>query len=250
MDKRAIAIFDSGVGSISVINTLRDVLNENIIYLADSKHHPYGTKDQNVLKDIISNTINYLLNYNPKVIIVGSVTPTLTILDQVRILTETPLFGIYLPLEEAVNISSNITILGTRTLIKSNKLSELIKPYINKANFRMVNASHLINSIEKGAFEAMDQSIKELELSDLVILSSTHLSIIKDRFEAIHKEVKFIDGINNTVEQVRSYLTNHEMLADNGGWIKCLVSRDMQAFEEVASRFIKDVKFEEVELPF
>ncbi len=248
MDKRPIAVFDSGLGSISIVKALSDKLNkENILYLADRKHHPYGIKEPRVLKDIISNTINYLLNYDPKVIIVGSITPTLTILDQIRIYTETPIFGIHLPIEEAVSISSNITILGTRTLIRSNRLCELIKPYIIRANFKKVNASHIIKLIEEG--KSVDQSIKELQLSDLVILSSTHLSLIKDRFETIHN-AKFIDGINNTIEQVKSYLTNHDMLADNEGWIKAMVSKDVTSFRDIASKFIDNLRFEEVELSF
>lgn len=251
MDRRSIAVFDSGLGSISVIKALKDALNkENILYLADRKHHPYGTKDQRVLKDIISNTINYLLNYNPKVIIVGSVTPTLTILDHIRIDIERPIFGIYLPIEEAVNISSDITILGTRTLIRSDRLCELIKPYITRASFKKMNASGIINSIEKGAFDKLDQSIEELELSNPTILSSTHLSLIKDKFEEIHENIRFIDGINNTVEQVKSYLTNHDMLADNEGWIKAMVSRDISSFRDIASRFIDNIEFEEVNLSF
>jgi glutamate racemase len=248
VDKRPIAVFDSGLGSISIVKALSDKLNkENILYLADRKHHPYGIKEPRVLKDIISNTINYLLNYDPKVIIVGSITPTITILDQLRIETDIPIFGIYLPIEEAVNISSNITILGTRTLIRSNRLCELIKPYIIRANFRKVNASHIIKCIEEGM--SVDPSIKELQLSDLVILSSTHLSLIKDKFEAIH-DAKFIDGINNTVGQVEAYLTNHDMLVDNEGWIKAMVSKDLISFKSIASKFIDNLRFEEIELSF
>ena len=247
MDKRSIAVFDSGLGSISVILALRRALGkENIIYLADRKNHPYGTKDQRILKDIISNTINYLLNYDPKVIIVGSVTPTLTILDQVRIDVEVPIFGIYLPIEEAVSISDNITILGTRTLIRSSNLDELIKPYITKANFKKVNASSIIRKVEEGRFEEIDRLIEALELTEVVILSSTHLSLIRDRFEAIHKDIRFIDGINNTVEHVKSYLTNHDMLADNEGMIRALVNKDVSSFIDIARRFINNIEFEEI----
>jgi glutamate racemase len=251
VDNRPIAVFDSGLGSISVIKLLMNSLRkENIIYLADRKHHPYGLKDQRVLKDIISNTIDYLLNYDPKLIIVGSITPSMTVLDQIRVDLEIPLFGIYLPIEDAVKLSSDITILGTRTLLKSNRLDELLKSHIVRADFRKVNASNIIRKVEEGAFDEIDKLIKDLELSNLTILSSTHLSLIKDRFEEIHRDVRFIDGIDNTIEQVRSYLTYHDMLADNQGLVKALVSKDVESFKIIADRFIKGLDVEEVSLSF
>ena len=45
MDDRPIGIFDSGIGGISILNNLKDILpNENFIYLADNKNCPYGSK--------------------------------------------------------------------------------------------------------------------------------------------------------------------------------------------------------------
>src|SRR3972149_1810552 len=83
--KNPIAIFDSGVGSLSIIKEVRKLLpNENYIYLADKKHFPYGGKTHNDLLNIIQNTIEFLLKYfKPKLIVLASNTPSIQILHKI-----------------------------------------------------------------------------------------------------------------------------------------------------------------------
>src|ERR1051325_6128978 len=61
MINNPICVFDSGLGSLSIIRELRrEIPHENLLYLADRSHFPYGTKQDNELRGIITNTINYL----------------------------------------------------------------------------------------------------------------------------------------------------------------------------------------------
>ena len=51
MDARAIGIFDSGLGGLTVVKEIKRVLpNENIIYLGDTARVPYGTRSREVVK--------------------------------------------------------------------------------------------------------------------------------------------------------------------------------------------------------
>ena len=66
-----IGFFDSGLGGVAVLKEALDTgLSENIYYLGDTKNTPYGTKDENFVKEVINDNINYLigLNCNPIVI--------------------------------------------------------------------------------------------------------------------------------------------------------------------------------------
>ena len=75
-----IAVFDSGLGSVSIIRPIQKIMKSEIIYFADQKNFPYGTKNQQELDKIIKSTI-CLLNkkFNPDLIVVGSNTPTLVL---------------------------------------------------------------------------------------------------------------------------------------------------------------------------
>ncbi|NDF27530.1 MAG: hypothetical protein EB153_08290, partial [Nitrosopumilaceae archaeon] len=58
-----IAVFDSGLGSLSVIQSIQQATKSEIIYFADQKNFPYGKKTKQDLKKIIKNTITkYIKN--------------------------------------------------------------------------------------------------------------------------------------------------------------------------------------------
>jgi Glutamate racemase len=73
-----IAIFDSGLGSLSIIKEIRKVSKNEIIYFADQKNYPYGKKSQAQLHTIIQKSIKMLKeNFSPDIIVVASNTPSL-----------------------------------------------------------------------------------------------------------------------------------------------------------------------------
>ncbi|MEM4192732.1 MAG: hypothetical protein QXR04_02235, partial [Candidatus Nitrosocaldus sp.] len=69
-----ICVFDSGLGSISVIKVLMDEMpKEHIVYFADRSNYPYGLKSREELRDIVGRGIRRLEGYDPKCIIVASI---------------------------------------------------------------------------------------------------------------------------------------------------------------------------------
>ncbi len=83
MINNPVAVFDSGIGSLSIIQELKkEIPNENLLYFADKAHFPYGNKSPTQLRDIIISTINYLERYKPKITVIASNTPSIAIFDQ------------------------------------------------------------------------------------------------------------------------------------------------------------------------
>ena len=73
-----IVVFDSGLGSLSVINAIREATLSNMIYFADQRYFPYGVRSVQDLRKIITERIAMLEEkFKPEMIIVGSNTPTL-----------------------------------------------------------------------------------------------------------------------------------------------------------------------------
>ncbi|MDC0451443.1 glutamate racemase, partial [Nitrosopumilus sp.] len=73
-----IVVFDSGLGSLSIIKEIQKIGKNDIIYFADQKNYPYGVKSQAQLSTIIKKTINLLEEkFKPDIIVVASNTPSL-----------------------------------------------------------------------------------------------------------------------------------------------------------------------------
>ena len=61
MTNNPVAVFDSGIGSLSIIRELkREVPYEDLLYFADRAHFPYGGKSHQELRELMVNTIGYL----------------------------------------------------------------------------------------------------------------------------------------------------------------------------------------------
>ena len=126
-----IAIFDSGFGSLSIIKPIQKKIKSEIIYFADQKNFPYGTKSVSELDKIIKSTILRLeKKFKPDIIIIGSNTPSLLL----KKIIKTRIIGVYPPLRQAVNKtkSDSIAILATKSVIESNTLRNFIKKNVPK----------------------------------------------------------------------------------------------------------------------
>ena len=76
--KMKIVVFDSGLGSLSVIKAIQKKTKSDIIYLADKKNFPYGKKTKTQLHKIIEDTILKISEkFHPDVIVLASNTPSL-----------------------------------------------------------------------------------------------------------------------------------------------------------------------------
>jgi glutamate racemase len=245
---KSIAVFDSGLGSLSVIRGIRSQISkENIIYFADKKNFPYGQKSIDELEQIMADTVNILSNFSPKIIVVASITPSIQILSKIRSMSSIPILGVTIPLKEAAKITKkkHIGILGTKSTIESRHLEEQIRSEVPQDIFvTRIDASQIIEIIEKGIFLKNDEStfdtisktLKSLEDTniDVLVLSSTHLSFIRSHLTTIHPSIRIIDPTNNAVKEIKQFLKINNMLRKNGqGRIRIIVNGDKNEFQRL-----------------
>ena len=120
-----IVVFDSGLGSLSIIKEIQKIVKTDIVYFADQKNYPYGTKSQAQLAIIIKKTINLLeKKFKPDIIVVASNTPSLMLnLSTKKIIDVKP----PLKLAQKKSESKKIGILVTKSAIESKGLENYIK---------------------------------------------------------------------------------------------------------------------------
>ncbi|HEY6659426.1 MAG TPA: glutamate racemase [Nitrososphaeraceae archaeon] len=259
MNSYPIVVFDSGIGSISVIREIkRELPNENLIYFADKANFPYGKKSQIDLFKIVHNTIKYLERFHPKLIIIASNTPSIQVIDKIRSLTSIPLMGVKPPIKKAIKITKkkHIGIMATESSINSKELDELIKLEIPQNIFvSKYNASSLIPLIEDGTFlrnrkkieQFITQILGNIDNIDVITLSSTHLPFVLDQLNQIYPHVKFLDPAESIVKDLKKFLIDNNLNNKiKNGKMRILVSDNKKKFQEILRQIGRKEKIEEV----
>jgi len=212
-----IAVFDSGLGSLSIIKPLQKKIKSEIIYFADQKNFPYGTKSFSELEKIIKSTIIKIeKKFDPDIIIIGSNTPSLLL----KKITKPKIIGVYPPLKQAVNKTKShaIAILATKSVIESSELRNFIKKNVPKTiTVNPINASPLVELVESGKFiydkKFCKKKIEAILLKqittnnvDVVTLSSTHLPFLLPILKQVFPDIIFLDPACLVANQVAKKL--------------------------------------------
>ena len=232
-----IAVFDSGLGSLSIIKSIQKICKSEIIYFADQKNYPYGKKSKKQLETIINKTIKLLEeNFSPDIIVMASNTPSLMVNTNRKIIRVNP------PIRKAMTLSKtkNIAILGTQSAIKSNNLSSYIKKFNFSKNKKIykVNSSILIDLVESNKFITNKIYCKKIikkilsnifsNKIDVAILSSTHLSFLKSLLSSEFPKVKFVDPADMVAIEVLAKIKKES----NRNTIKIFTSGNVKLFEK------------------
>ena len=261
-----VAVFDSGIGSLSIIRERRrEIPYEDLLYLADKVHFPYGTKSNTELRGIIVNTINYLKRYKPKLVVVASNTPSVQVLNDVRrMITDISIIGVRPPLKEAARLTKkkHIGVMATEGMIRSrefeNQIRREVPQHILVTRF---NASPIIELIEHGVhienerrtFNVISRVLGDSvdEKIDVITLSSTHLPFVKRYLNSLLPTVRFIDPAQTVAKDVRKFLAFYRMAKKSGrSSLRILVSDGKREFERSVRALGVREPIEEIFLTF
>lgn len=215
-----IAVFDSGFGSLSVIKSIQKFAKSEIIYFADQKNFPYGTKSRTKLKKIINKTITKLEeNFKPDIIVMASNTPSILFPNYLS----GKIIGVLPPIKQAAKLTKtgNIGVLATLAAVKSISLSRYIKKSSRHIQVKKINASDLVDLVETGKFltdkkycKKIIQNILEEKLLqnniDVVTLSSTHLPFLLPILQKQFPSIKFLDPADIVGEKIAKKIKNEK----------------------------------------
>ena len=234
-----IVVFDSGLGSLSIIQAIQKVMKSHIIYFADQKNFPYGKKSKSEITKIIIKTLNFLdQQFRPDLIVIGSNTPSLLVeTNKKNIVKVLP------PIKNASRLSTtgNVAILATRATVESKQLSE----YLRKSNLpkhvnvKKIDASRLIDLVEHTKFiseqKLCEITIRQVLLDtfskfdvDVATLSSTHLPFLLPLLKKQFPMVTFLDPAQEVAKKVRKTMIKKQSKKNT---LKIFTSTDPKRFE-------------------
>lgn len=221
MNNKAIGIFDSGVGGLTVLSEIRkNLLNENIIYLGDTKNFPYGNKSKEQIIDYSIQNVEILIKKQVKVIVIACGTATSQAIEVLKEKFDIPIIGIIEPTVEYIKSQSyeEIGVIATEGTIRSGaweeKLKEIKKEIkvINKACPRLAEIAEEGKAQSEEGKKAIKEYMKTFKEKHInkIILGCTHYPIYE---EIIRKELGFEVELINTGITVSKYLKKY--LKDN-----------------------------------
>jgi glutamate racemase len=129
--ERAIGIFDSGIGGLTVLRALTKLLpNESLVYLGDTGRTPYGTKSADVVRRYSFENTAFLIDKQVKLLVVACNTSTALALDALRQRVEVPVVGVIEPGARAAvraTRSRKIGVIGTEATIRSGEYTRALR---------------------------------------------------------------------------------------------------------------------------
>ncbi len=222
-----IAVFDSGVGGISVLKELLALLpNENFIYLGDSINAPYGTKSADEIRRLSKINTELLLEKGAKAIVIACNTATSVAAASLREqYPDIPIIGIEPAVKPAVlyKIHPTVIVMATPLTLSQDKFCELARRYDNAANIIALPCPGIVELIEQGIVEGpvLDAHLNELFAPfrhlkvDSVVLGCTHYPHIKEAVnKAFDYKATIFDGGSGTARETKRRLEVIGMLND------------------------------------
>lgn len=225
--EQPIAVFDSGMGGISVLRELVKIMpNEDYIYFGDSAHAPYGTKTLEEVRTLTISHAQKLFGEGVKGLVVACNTATSA---AVRLLRERypyiPIVGIEPAVKPAVFCKENPTVLvmATPMTIREEKFQNLMNRYTDRARILPLPCPGLMDFVERGDLDGEDlrKYLTELLYSfrddpvDAAVLGCTHYPFAKKLIQEILGEKTLIfDGGEGTAREMKRRLEQQDLLTE------------------------------------
>ena len=216
--KNAIGIFDSGVGGLSILQHIRQLLpHEDILYVADSAYAPYGCKDETYVEQRSKVMTEYLLEQGARIIVIACNTATASIIEKFRKQYGIPFIGVEPGIKPAVELSKNgnVGIMATTGTISSSRYSELSQRYGSTVKLYHQACPGLADQVEAGLIDTqetihlLDDYVTRLmqKQVDTIVLGCTHYSFLKPVIRQITGDsITLVDTSRAIAEQLARVL--------------------------------------------
>ncbi len=224
-----IAVFDSGVGGISVLRQLRKQMpQERFLYFGDSANAPYGSRPTEEVRALSLNAARQLCRQGIKALVVACNTATAASIDQLR---ETYPDLIVVGIEPALKLAAQkypggtVGVLATPVTLREEKFQKLVENSSNHCQVLRLPAPGLADLIESGkADSAESETLLRGILSpyvgklDALVLGCTHYPFATPVLRRIlGPQVDLLDGGEGTAKETHRRLEKANLLRQGEG---------------------------------
>lgn len=218
---RPIGLFDSGFGGLTVMREVARLLpSENLIYLGDTAHLPYGNKSpQTVLQFALENAV-FLMEKNIKLLMIPCHTACSHALEILQKQLPIPVIGVIQPGLELLKNRQRLAVLGTTSTIESGIYQSLIRKQNPQAKIYAIACPLFVPLIEEGFYNhAIAHLTAQSYLEplrgqiDAALLACTHYPLMRPVLQnALGPDVALIEPAAMCASQAREVLSKSLLL--------------------------------------
>ncbi len=254
MNTQSIGIFDSGLGGLTVMNAITDLLpHENIIYFGDTINLPYGSKSKEALLQCCKDNILLLKGLGVKLVVIACHTASIASYADLENISSSPIVNVVdssLGLLKKLPNIKHLVLLGTQQTVSSGIYKQKLSEHLPKSKITAIPCPLFVSLVEEGYAEhPIAKTIIQSHLSplkkeeiDTLLLGCTHYPLLKNPIKAsLSRALKIIDPSNQCAIDVKKKLTTKNLLnlERKKPTYQFLVSDNSERFLSLAKKLLK-----------
>ncbi|QJP97540.1 glutamate racemase [Pseudomonas fluorescens] len=227
MREAPIAVFDSGVGGLSVLAEIQHLLpNESLLYFGDCGHIPYGEKTPEFIRQRCSVMAGFFREQGAKALVIACNTATVAgVADLRRDFPDWPIVGMEPAVKPAAAATRSgvVGVLATTGTLQSAKFAALLDRFATDVRVITQPCPGLVERIESGDLHSAElrallrHYVDPLLASgcDTIILGCTHYPFLKPMLKSmIPESISLIDTGAAVARQLQRLLAARDLLAE------------------------------------
>lgn len=219
-----IGVFDSGVGGLSVLREIRRLLpHEDLLYVADSAHVPYGEKSREFIEARAIAISEFFIRQQAKAIVVACNTATSAAVELLRARFTLPIIAMEPAIKPAAERTRSrvVGVLATSGTLGSERFASLRSRYGNSVEIAVQPCPGWVELVENGDLgSSVTQGLVSRYVTPLIekgadtlVLGCTHYPFLRDQIQAIAgKEVTIIDPSPAVARELQRRLQQQQLL--------------------------------------
>ncbi len=265
---KPIGLFDSGVGGLTVLRALWEVLpEENYIYLGDTARLPYGTKSNETIIRYALQAANALIQRDVKLLVLACNTATSVALPALRAAyPQIPIVGVVEPGAKAAcsaTINNKIAVIATSSTTRGGAYVRAIKNINPNALVESIACPLFVPLAEDGLTDGyLVEGIAKRYLEDYfgdkaehkpdtLVLGCTHFPLLREALQnTVGDSIKLVDSAQTTAQTVKEILREKDLYnQEKEHKTHFLTTDDIEQFKKVGQAFLgRNIDQENVEL--
>ncbi len=250
---RPLAIFDSGVGGLTVFKQIAELLpQENLVYFGDTARSPYGPRPIEQIREFAFQIMDEMMGLEAKMLVIACNSMTAAVYEEAKHRYSVPVIGVIDPaVRTAVRATHNrkIGVLGTKATITSGEYERALEATKQNVEIHTQVCSGFVEHVEQGdyfseeLFALAEGYLAPLLSSgvDTLILGCTHYPLLRGVLHSVTKgELELVSSAEEVAKDVYAELVEGGLLrrVRELGSRRFIVSGDPDTFRSVGSRFL------------